>query len=81
MTETTTFPIRMRRPLASRYLLEMHGLSRTPATLGKLACLGGGPAFRKAGARTCLYDKTELDRWALEILGPEIHSTAEFEAA
>lgn len=73
----TSFPIRMRRSEASRYLLHVHGLSYTPATLAKKATLGGGPKFRKAGARTCLYDRKELDRWANEVLGPELTSTSD----
>lgn len=81
MSEPTEFPIRMRTPEASKYLEEVHGLRRAPNTLNKLACIGGGPLFRKAGARTRLYDRAELDRWAEEILGPEYASSAESEAA
>jgi hypothetical protein len=39
------------RPLdrreASEYLFDKHGIRRSPGTLAKLACVGGGPAFRK----------------------------------
>lgn len=71
------YPVRMRRAEASDYLMEQHGLSFTPATLAKKASLGGGPKFRKAGARVALYDRSELDRWAQEILGPELSSTSD----
>lgn len=42
---------------AAQYL----GLAR--ATLAKLRCLGGGPTFRKAGARIVLYRAADLDAW------------------
>lgn len=60
----------------SEYLLEVYGISRTHGTLAKLACIGGGPSFRKAGSRTTLYERAEVDRWANEILGPEQSSTS-----
>lgn len=81
MSEPTEYPVRMRTTPASDYLEEVHGLKRAPNTLNKLACVGGGPAFRKAGARTRLYDRAELDRWAEEILGPEFTNSAESQRA
>ena len=67
---------RLRRSEASEYLLLAHGLQRAPATLAKLASVGGGPAFQKPGA-TPLYAITELDRWAVETMGPVLKSTAD----
>ncbi|MHC2017155.1 hypothetical protein [Methylobacterium sp. CM6247] len=46
------------------------------ATLAKLACLGGGPPFQKAG-RVPLYPVELLDEWALARLGRVIRSTSE----
>lgn len=65
----------LNRKDASRYLREVHGIVRSPATLAKLACTGGGPPFRKAG-RIPLYPISELDAWALEILSPLMASTS-----
>jgi hypothetical protein len=67
---------RLRRREASAYLDSEHGISCAPATLAKLACIGGGPAFHKAG-RTPLYPREELDRWAKERLGRLVRNTSE----
>ncbi len=68
------------RPLnrreASAYLLEVHGIKRSYATLCKLAVVGGGPRFRKAN-RNPLYDAAELDAWAAEITSAPVRSTSE----
>ena len=73
----TTRPLR--RAEASAYLLKRHGLSRTAATLAKLAVTGGGPPFRKAN-RTPIYDPADLDRWAASITSPPVRSTSELRA-
>lgn len=75
--DTSRLPPRIKRAEASAYLKQRHGLERTPGTLAKLACLGGGPAFRKVGARCVLYDIEELDRWATETIGTPRRSTSE----
>jgi hypothetical protein len=67
---------RLRRWEASEYLEIAHGIRVAPATLAKLASVGGGPAFQRIG-RTPLYPREELDRWALQRLGRLIHSTSE----
>lgn len=69
-------PFRIRRNDASAHLASRHGLIVAPATLAKLAVIGGGPAFYKPGARTVLYDVAELDRWASEKLGRPRVSTS-----
>jgi hypothetical protein len=46
------------------------------ATLAKLACLGGGPPYQKAG-RVPLYPVDLLDQWASARLGRVIRSTSE----
>lgn len=66
----------LRRSEAADYLFTNHGISRTPATLAKLAVTGGGPAFRKAG-RFPLYAVAALDNWAASIMTPEVSSTSE----
>ena len=70
---------RLRRSEASEYLLTMHGLSFAPATLAKMACVGGGPGYSKVN-RTPMYPVVELDRWAAEKLGVVAYSTTEHAA-
>src|SRR5215831_20059337 len=43
--------------------LTAHGYRTAPATLAKLACIGGGPPFESFGRRL-LYRETELLAWA-----------------
>jgi hypothetical protein len=43
--------------------LTSRGYKTAPATLAKLACLGGGPVFESFGRRP-LYRETELLAWA-----------------
>ncbi len=64
------------RKAASAYLFEVWGLKRSPNYLAKLAVIGGGPAFRKAG-RDPLYTTEDLDNWAAELIGPRVRSTSE----
>ena len=69
------WPTRMRRKVASEYLFEEHGVSLSPATLAKLAVVGGGPAFRKDGPFP-LYERGALDTFATARLGPLRTSTS-----
>jgi hypothetical protein len=48
--------------------------------LAKLAVIGGGPVFRKAG-RNPVYEPSELDRWAEARVGPPQRSTSEVDPA
>jgi hypothetical protein len=68
------------RPLdrreASEYLLEKHGVRRSANTLAKLACVGGGPAFRKIN-RAVIYDQPALDAYAAAITSAPRRSTSE----
>jgi hypothetical protein len=66
----------LRRKAASDYLRETHGLERAPSTLAKLAVIGGGPIFRRAG-RIPLYTTDDLDRWAISLLSAPMRSTSE----
>ena len=70
----------LRRVGASRYLLERWGIERAPATLAKLAVVGAGPPYHRAG-RWPLYDPDDLDDWAHGLIGEALASTAEHTAA
>jgi hypothetical protein len=67
-----------RRAAASAYLRDRWGVERAPGTLAKLAVVGGGPRFRKAG-RIPLYAPADLDAWASALLGKAVASTSELE--
>ena len=67
---------RLRRWEASEYMAFVHGITVAPATLAKLASVGGGPGFHRVG-RIPLYPRDELDRWATEKLGCMVMSTTE----
>jgi hypothetical protein len=60
----------------SAYLAEKYGIKRSPKTLAKERCLGGGPPFYKAN-RAVLYPESGLDTWAVNLLGPLVRSTSE----
>src|SRR6266516_660450 len=66
----------LRRKAASHYLCETHGLERATSTLAKLAVIGGGPIFRRAG-RIPLYSPEDLDAWAESLLSAPMRSTSE----
>ena len=79
MSETpigTTSRRWQRRNEASEYLREEHGVQLSPATLAKLAVIGGGPPFRLDG-RFPVYDRDDLDIYAIERLGPLRRSTSD----
>ena len=67
---------RLRRSEASKYLKDEWGIERAPATLAKLAVVGGGPHFEKAG-RVPLYAPEFLDDWARSLLSPPLASTSD----
>lgn len=66
MPSALSFSARLSPPDASRYLAQVWAIGRTPKTLAKLRCLGGGPSFQKAG-RDVIYLRTALDAWANEM--------------
>jgi hypothetical protein len=70
------WPQRMRRKMASEYLLEEHGVSLSPATLAKLAVVGGSPPFFKDGPFP-IYDRENLDTFAVARLGSLRSSTSD----
>lgn len=71
--EQTTF---LRRNQAAAYLQERYG-AYTTETLAKLACVGGGPRFRKLGPYP-VYTPADLDAWAASRMSKPVASTAEF---
>jgi len=70
-----SFPDFMRRADAARYIRETYAFPCVPTTLAKYACLGGGPAFRKAG-KFPIYSRDDLDAWAKQRLGEVVPSTS-----
>jgi hypothetical protein len=60
---------------AAQYLKEKYGFG-SKRSLDKLATVGGGPEYRKAGCLT-LYTPEALDRFALSRIGPPQTSTAQ----
>lgn len=63
----------------SAYLRDVWGIGRAPATLVTLRCRSGGPKFFKAGS-SVLYEETDTDNWARELLGEAVSSTSEYPA-
>jgi hypothetical protein len=49
---------------------------RAPSTLAKLAVIGGGPIFRRAG-RVPLYSTYDLDKWVASKLSAPMRSTSD----
>ena len=68
------------RPLCRReaceYLLENYGIRRSPGTLAKQACLGGGPGFQSVG-RSVIYQPKALDEYAAAITSAPRRSTSD----
>ena len=65
----------LRRGQAAAYLQERFG-AFTAETLAKLACVGGGPKFRRMG-RFPYYTRADLDEWARSRMSPPVSSTSE----
>jgi hypothetical protein len=57
-------------------LRENHGLSYSPATLRKLRCLGGGPAYRIFNGRP-FYTEADLAAWVEQGLSEPRRSSSE----
>jgi hypothetical protein len=68
-------PSLLDRKQASEFLTS-HGFGVAPRTLAKLACIGGGPAFRHFG-RKVRYERPALLEWAEARLSPALRSTSE----
>jgi hypothetical protein len=81
MSNETTAPRRMlRRTEAADYVQERWGYPLSPRTLAKLACVGGGPTFRRA-SRFPLCEIKDLDSWVRAKLTRPVRSTSEYPEA
>lgn len=69
-------PTYLRRHQAADYLQANFGFGTTE-TLAKLACIGGGPRFRKLG-RFPVYTAEDLQAWAESRLSDPVASTSEY---
>ena len=74
--EAMIFPKFLRRKAAASYIREHWGYPCSPNTLAKLAVIGGGPIFRRAG-RIPLYAVDDLDSYVEAKLGQPLRSTSE----
>lgn len=63
------------RAAAAHYVRATYGFPCSRQWLAKLAVVGGGPVYRKAG-RTPLYAPSDLDEWATTRIGAPQRSTA-----
>ena len=66
----------LRRTDAAAYVADRYGFPCSRQWLAKLAVVGGGPVFRKAG-RYPIYHPADLDRWAQARIGPSQRSTSD----
>ena len=65
----------LRRVEAARHVRDHWGVPCSPKWLAKLAVVGGGPVFRKAG-RYPIYLASDLDAWAAARIGAPRLSTS-----
>ena len=70
----------LRRTEAASYVTDHYGFPCSRQWLAKLAVVGGGPVFRKAG-RYPIYQLEDLDRWAEARIGPAQRSTSDVNGA
>jgi hypothetical protein len=61
---------------ASRRLREKHNVTRSPKTLRKLRCVGGGPVYRLLNGKP-VYTDPDLDTWVEEHLSPPLRNSSE----
>lgn len=69
----------LRRTEAATHVREKWGIPCATAWLAKLATVGGGPVFRKAG-RFPIYAINDLDDWARSRISGPVRSTSELDA-
>jgi hypothetical protein len=80
MNDLPTPRLFLRRADAAVYVATKFGFPCSIQWLAKLAVIGGGPAFRKAG-RYPIYDPADLDAWAAARISQPRRSTSERVAA
>lgn len=68
----------LRRRAAAEYLRETCGIPCSEKTLAKLACIGGGPVYRRFG-RIPLYLIADLEAYAKSRISKPVRSTSEYE--
>jgi hypothetical protein len=61
---------------AAAQWLTAHGVRRSPLTLRKRRCLGGGPRYRILNSKP-FYTKDDLAAWVEERLSPPRHSSSD----
>jgi hypothetical protein len=66
--------------MAAAEWLSSHGIRRSPLTLRKLRCLGGGPRYRTFNGKP-YYTEPDLAVWIEERLSAPLGSTSEAGAA
>jgi len=66
----------LRREEAARYIQTVYAFSCSRQWLAKLAVVGGGPVYRKAG-RTPIYAPEDLDAWASARIGRPQRSSSD----
>jgi hypothetical protein len=66
---------------AAAQRLDELGVRRSPATLRKLRCLGGGPRFRRLNGGKPYYTASDLEAWIKERLSEPAASNAEADAS
>jgi hypothetical protein len=66
----------LRRAEAAAYVQATYGFPCSRQWLAKLAVIGGGPVYRKAG-RTPIYAPEDLDAWAVARIGAPQRSTSD----
>lgn len=66
----------LRRADAASYIQSVYGFPCSRQWLAKLAVIGGGPVYRKAG-RTPIYAPADLDAWARARIGQPQRSTSD----
>jgi hypothetical protein len=64
-----------RRSDAATYIRATYGFPCSRQWLAKLAVIGGGPIYRKAG-RYPIYLSVDLDIWAMSRIGARRQSTS-----
>jgi hypothetical protein len=64
---------------AASSALDGLGVRRSPKTLRKLRCVGGGPRFRRLGLKP-VYTHSDLIAWVEEQLSAPVASNAEADA-
>ena len=79
-TSQDTTPRRLTRAEASAWFKTVYNINLSPRTLGNLASKGGGPKFRKAGARRVLHEESDLREYAESRLSPKVRTTGELHA-